>query len=69
MTPKGIAHIDPIERKKCTIIYLDISTNTRQSRLLERGDNNDSIERRMYHDDMDFKTFEDYDLTINNSNF
>ena len=25
MTPKGIEHIDPAERKNCTIIYLDIS--------------------------------------------
>ena len=69
MTPKGIAHIDPIERKKCTIIYLDISDTTRSSRLCKRGDTNDSIERRMYHDDKDFKNFTDYDLTINNSNF
>ena len=69
MTPKGIAHIDPIERKKCTIIYLDISDTTRSARLIQRGDNNDSIERRMYHDDLDFKDFTDHDLIINNSNF
>ena len=69
MTPKGISHIDPIERKKCTIIYLDISDTTRSARLSQRGDANDSIERRMYHDDLDFKDFTDYDLTINNSNF
>jgi len=69
MTPKGISHIDPIERKKCTIIYLDISDTTRSARLNERGDTNDSIERRMYNDDLDFKDFTDYDLKINNSNF
>ena len=69
MTPKGIEHIDPLERKKCTIIYLDMSDTTRASRLSERGDNNDSIERRMYHDDLDFKDFNNYDLIINNPNF
>ena len=69
MTPKGISHIDSIERKKCTIIYLDISDTTRAARLSERGDANDSIERRMHHDDLDFKDFKDYDLKINNSNF
>jgi guanylate kinase len=69
MTPKGINHIDPVERKKCTIIYLDIPAITRAARLNERGDQNDSVERRMYHDDQDFKNFTDYDLIITNSNF
>ena len=69
MTPKGISHINSVDRKKCTIIYLDMSDMVRAARLSERGDNNDSIERRMYHDDIDFKDFTDYDLIINNSNF
>ena len=69
MTPKGVEAINPIDRKKCTIIYLDISDTTRSARLSNRGDANDTIERRMYHDDLDFKDFTDYDLTINNSNF
>jgi len=69
MTPKGISHINSVDRKKCTIIYLDMSDSVRAARLSERGDNNDSIERRMYHDDIDFKDFTDYDLIINNSNF
>jgi len=69
MTPKGITHVDSIERKNCTIIYLDISDTTRSSRLSERGDNNDSIERRMHADEEDFKDFTDYDIKINNSNF
>jgi len=69
MTPKGISHINSVDRKKCTIIYLDMSDTVRAARLSERGDNNDSIERRMYHDDIDFKDFKDYDLIINNSNF
>lgn len=69
MTPKGIAHIDSIDRKSCTIMYLDISETTRRARLCERGDGNDSIDRRMYADEHDFKNFNDYDLTINNSNF
>ena len=69
MTPKGIRHIDPVDRKNCTIMYLDISETTRRARLCERGDQNDSIERRMYADDQDFKDFNDYDIKINNSNF
>jgi len=69
MTPKGITHIDPVDRKNCTIIYLDIGDMTRSVRLSERGDVEDSIERRMYADDQDFKDFNDYDIKINNSNF
>ena len=69
MTPKGITHIDPVDRKNCTIFYLDISDTTRSARLSQRGDNNDSIERRMSADDRDFKNFNDYDIKINNSNF
>ena len=69
MTPKGIAHIDAVDRKNCTIMYLDISETTRRARLCERGDQNDSIDRRMYADEQDFKDFNDFDITINNSNF
>jgi len=69
MTPKGISHIDPVERKNCTIIYLDIPDDVREYRLRNRGDLNDKIERRMEADRIDFEYFEDYDLTINNSNF
>jgi guanylate kinase len=69
MTPKGITHINPVDRKNCTIFYLDISDTTRSARLSQRGDNNDSIERRMSADDRDFKDFNDYDIKINNSNF
>ncbi len=69
MTPKGISHIDAVERKKCTIIFLDISDTTRSARLCERGDENDSIERRMYNDNLDFEHFTDYDIKIDNPNF
>ena len=70
MTPKGISHINPIDRKECTIIYLDISEEIRRERLNERGDSfNDSIDRRIKADEKDFANFKDYDLVINNSNF
>ena len=69
MTPKGIEHITPVDRKKCTIMYLDISDTTRCARLSERGDENDTIERRMYADNKDFENFTTYDISINNPNF
>ena len=50
-------------------MYLDIPTTTRAARLSQRGDKNDTIERRMYSDSQDFKDFTDYDIKIDNPNF
>tara|TARA_Y100001972_G_C7643943_1_gene323519 strand:+ start:1266 stop:1745 length:480 start_codon:yes stop_codon:yes gene_type:complete len=69
MTPKGVSAINPIERKKCTIIYLDIPLEIRRKRLEERGDVNDKIERRLAADEKDFEGFTDFDIVINNPNF
>ena len=69
MTPKGVEAINPIDRKHCTIIYLDIPLVVRTTRLKDRGDLNDKIQRRIDADEIDFKDFKDYDILINNSNF
>ena len=69
MTPKGISHISPVDRKVCTIIYLDIPDEIRRVRLMDRSDNNDSIERRMEADRRDFEMFTDYDIKITDPNF
>ena len=61
--------INPIDRKKCTIIYLDIPLEIRRKRLEERGDLNDKIERRIKADEKDFEGFTDYDIIVNNPNF
>lgn len=69
MTPKGISHIDPIDRKECTIIYLDISVSERKKRLKNRNMPGDSLDRRIQADENDFKLFNDYDIKITNPNF
>jgi len=69
MTPKGVEAINPIDRKNCTIIYLDIPLKIRKDRLKLRGDLNDKIQRRIDADEIDFSNFTDYDIVINNSNF
>jgi guanylate kinase len=69
MTPKGISHIKPEDRKKSFIIYLDVDVNTRKERLLQRDMPGDSLERRIEADEIDFKEFVDYDLRITNSDF
>ena len=69
MTPKGIAHINPIDRKECTIIYINIPIDVRRERLRSRNMPGDTLERRIEADENDFKDFTDYDIEINNHNF
>jgi guanylate kinase len=69
MTPKGISHITPEDRKKCFIIYLDIDIQVRYDRLLKRDMPGDSAQRRIEADELDFTGFTDYDLRITNSDF
>ncbi len=69
MTPKGISHIDSVDRKECTIIYLNVPEKIRRKRLKERKMPGDSIERRMEADKNDFNNFTDFDVEINNPNF
>lgn len=63
-TPRGVSKITPEDRKNCFVIYLDMPDEVLLERLSKRGDNNDSIERRMNSDKDDFKDFTDYDLKI-----
>ena len=48
----------------CFVVYLDIDRSVRESRLLGRQDKNDSITRRLDADDIDFQSYNDYDLKI-----
>jgi|TARA_R100000093_G_C1941105_1_gene72188 guanylate kinase len=69
MTPHGVSHIDPVDRKECTIIYIDIDKDIRLRRLTARNDSNDKIERRLEADENDFKYFNDFDIQITDPNF
>lgn len=69
MTPSGIAQIDPADRSKCFIIYLDIEYYVRYRRMIDRGDNLDNVLKRLTEDQKNFKDFKDYDLRITNPDF
>ena len=69
MTPHEIGQLSEDELKSCFVVFLNIDENTRQTRLLERNDNNDSIERRIKSDFEDFKNFRKYDLSITDPEF
>jgi guanylate kinase len=66
MTPKGISSLKEEDRKKCIIIYVNADEETRRIRMGERKDADD-VERRIQADEQDFKDFDAFDITINNS--
>lgn len=69
MTPSGIGKLHAADRKSSFIIYIDIPRDIRISRLLERADDADSVERRILADDRDFTNFTDFDIRITDHNF
>jgi guanylate kinase len=69
MTPGELEQIDEETRKGCFVVYLDIDRNIRESRISGRNDNNDSVQRRLDADEIDFKDYNDYDLRITDPEF
>lgn len=64
MTPHELSFISQEERKGCFVVYIDVPEDIRRKRILDRNDNNDSVERRIFSDRIDFRYFKDYDMRI-----
>lgn len=69
MTPHEISTLSKEDRKRCFVVYLDIDESVRRSRITRRNDDNDSVNRRIEADEVDFKYFNDYDLKITDPEF
>lgn len=69
MSKDGLAILPAKYRKRCVVIYLDIDRKTRIERLNMRDDNNDTISRRLFADEEQFKDFIDYEILLTNPNF
>ena len=69
MTPYELSQISEEELKGCFVVYLNIDIETRRGRIMERNDQNDSIERRLLADLEDFKEYKYYDLSITDPDF
>jgi guanylate kinase len=69
MTPGELKFLSEEDRTKCFVVYLDIDRATRKSRILERMDSNDSVERRLETDERDFEKLIDYDLRLTDPEF
>lgn len=64
MTPGELSQLTISNRKRAFVVYLDIDRQVRESRILDRVDNNDSVIRRLNADEIDFKDFSNYDLKV-----
>jgi len=69
MSKDGLDILPEQYRKECMVIYLDIDRKTRVERLNLREDPNDSVERRLFADDEQFKGFNDFEIRITNPDF
>jgi guanylate kinase len=69
MTPHELSQLSEIDRVGTFIVYLDIPEDIRRKRISNRNDNNDSVERRIRSDELDFKGFNTYDLKITDPEF
>ena len=68
MTPAGLSHVSPEDRKNSVVFYFDIPYEERKYRLSLRSDA-DSVERRLEADEIDFKDFNNYDIKITDPNY
>ena len=70
LTPKEYNIIlSKYQRDNFFVVYLDIDLEIRKKRLISRNDSNDSINRRLESDDLDFNLLYDYDLRITDPEF
>ena len=59
LTPQGYRDVkDKLLSNNVTCIYIYASNSTLKKRLLKRGDDPKEADRRMHHDNQDFKGFE-----------
>ena len=69
MTPKGLSHVKPEDRKTSFVIFIDIDEEIRRERMLDRNMIGDTVERRILADKLDFDNFTNFDLRITNPDF
>jgi len=64
MTPLGLSHLTPQDRKESFVVYFNIDELIRRERMEIRQGNADSVERRIVADEEDFSLYTNYDLVI-----
>lgn len=55
LTPDGLREVLGILKNKPTVLYIYANNSTIKNRLMERGDSKEEAQRRLEHDNEDFK--------------
>lgn len=69
MTPLGLSHLTPQDRKESFVVYFNIDETIRRDRMSVRQGNADSVERRIIADEEDFSLYTNHDLVIADPNY
>lgn len=69
MTPSGLSHLSPEDRKNSFVIFFNIAEDIRKERLEARVMPGHSVEARLQADRELFEGFTDFDLQITNPDF
>lgn len=69
LNAEAVDLLDDVYRNRLFVIYLSIPEETRRSRLFQRNDKDDTIERRINADNEQFGNFSNYDCIITNEKF
>ena len=69
LNAEAVDLLDDLYRDRLFVIYLDVPEETRRSRLYQRNDKDDTIERRIQADKEQFGNFSNYDCIITNEEF
>jgi guanylate kinase len=73
ITPSGLADLKSVDRAESIVIFFNIDSNIRRSRLGSRADTTpnqgDSINRRLIADQDDFENYIDWDIMITDPTF
>ncbi len=69
MTPIGLSHVKPEDRKDSLVVFFSIPEEIRRLRMNQRQGNADSVERRIEADAKDFANFLNYDIKIENPEY
>lgn len=64
-TPKGLALLPEECKQNLLVAYLIVNETVQRQRIKNRGDKDDSVDRRIAADYEDFKDFEEWNLTFN----
>ena len=69
METEGLSKVSDADLANSIVVYFDIDEDVLRSRLEARSDSNDTVERRIERDKIDFKNFNGFDIRVTNPEY